>query len=188
MSKEKDLDDEFRSALSRGDESAWFAFHQRYTLRLIRYARAIVKDEQLAHDAVQAIMVGLVRNRTRLEQIQNLEAYLFSALRRDLWRMIKQVQKEAALLAPLESERNGSSISLQLADRKLVGTNAEDRDYLHVALSLLSDEQRAVIELRFFGELTFECIAGVLQLPMGTIVSRYRAGLQLLRHNLEDQA
>jgi RNA polymerase sigma-70 factor (ECF subfamily) len=188
MSKKKDHDDEFRVALSRGDESAWFSFHQRYTQRLIRYARAVIKDEQRAHDAVQSIMVNLVRNRTRMEQVQDLEAYVFSALRRDLWRMLKQVQKEAALMVPLETERHGSSISLQLADTKIDGTSVEDRDYLQLALSQLNGDQRVVIELRFFGELTFDSIAGVLELPMGTVVSRYRAGLEQLRHNLEDQA
>jgi RNA polymerase sigma factor (sigma-70 family) len=123
-----------------------------------------------------------------MEQVQDLEAYVFSALRRDLWRMLKQVQKEAALMVPLETDRHGSSISLQLADTKIDGTSVEDRDYLQLALSQLNGDQRVVIELRFFGELTFDSIAGVLELPMGTVVSRYRAGLEQLRHNLEDQA
>jgi RNA polymerase sigma-70 factor (ECF subfamily) len=64
----------------------------------------------------------------------------------------------------------------------------EDRDFFEVALSRLTTELRTVIELRFFAELTFEKIGTVLDLPLGTVVSRFRAGLQQLRANVEDQA
>lgn len=184
MSNEEAIDDQFRSALARGDEATWFAFHQRYTERLIRYARVVAKDDELARDAVQAIMVGLVRNRNKLEHVEDLEAYLFSALRRDLWRILKQVKKESALLVPLESGREAGSGVLQLEDKKAGPLKLEDRDGLSVALSHLSVEQRVVIELRFFGALTFERIATVIELPLGTVVSRFRAGLRQLRQEL----
>jgi len=187
MASDEDSDDEFRAALARGDESAWFVFHQRYTERLIRYARVIAKDEELARDAVQAIMVGLVRNRKNLDQVRDFEAYLFSALRRDLWRIVKRAKKEASLLVPLESDIHGNGIELPLDETKLPSLSHEERDSLMVALSQLKSEQRVAIELRFFGELTFEKIAAVLELPMGTVVSRFRAGLQQLRLRLEEQ-
>ena len=184
MSHEKAIDDHFRLALARGDEATWFAFHQRYTERLIRYARVVAKDDELARDAVQAIMVGLVRNRNQLVHIEDLEAYLFSALRRDLWRILKQVKKESALLVPLESGREPGNGVLQLEDTRAESLKLEDRDGLSVALSHLSVEQRVVIELRFFGALTFDRIATVMELPLGTVVSRYRAGLRQLRQEL----
>ena len=187
MSIEEDLDDDFRRALARGDESAWFAFHERFTCRLIRYARAVVKNEALARDTVQGVMVGLVRNRKQLDQVRDFEAYLFSAVRRDLWRALKQEQKEAAMLVPLEMERNGQSISLPIACDKNVGDYLEDRDFLAVALSRLTNELRVIIELRFFGELTFEKIGSVLNLPLGTVVTRFRAALKQLKACAEDQ-
>lgn len=186
MASDEDSDDEFRAALARGDESAWFVFHQRYTERLIRYARVIAKDEELARDAVQAIMVGLVRNRKNLGQVRDFEAYLFSALRRDLWRIVKRAKKEASLLVSLETDKDGSGIVLPYDETKLPSLSHEERDLVMVALAQSREEQRVVIELRFFGELTFEKIATVLELPMGTVVSRFRAGLQQLRRSLEE--
>jgi RNA polymerase sigma factor (sigma-70 family) len=186
MSIDTDIDEDFRRALARGDESAWYAFHERFTRRLIHYARAVVKSEELARDTVQTVMVGLVRNRKQLDQVLDFEAYLFSAVRRDLWRALKREQKDTAILVPWDMERNGEAISLQIADSN-VESFVEDRDFLQVALSRLTTELRVIIELRFFGELTFEKIGTVLGLPLGTVVSRYRAGLRLLRASVEDQ-
>jgi RNA polymerase sigma-70 factor (ECF subfamily) len=188
MSIDASIDDDFRDALARGDELAWYTFHQRYTQRLNRYARAVVNNEELARDTVQAVMVGLVRNRKQLDQVRDFEAYLFSAVRRDLWRAVKQEQKEAAILVPLDVEKNGQVRSLQLADCKHAGTSVEDRDFVSVALSRLATEVRVVIELRYFGELTFEKIGTVLDLPLGTVVSRFRAGLKQLRSSVGDLA
>ena len=187
MSIDMDIDEDFRRALARGDESAWYAFHERFTRRLIHYARAVVKNEELARDTVQTVMVGLVRNRKQLDQVRDFEAYLFSAVRRDLWRALKREQKDAAILVPWDMELNGQSIPLQIADRN-IETFVEERDFLQVALSRLTTELRVVIELRFFGELTFEKIGTVLDLPLGTVVSRFRAGLQQLRATVEGQA
>ena len=184
----EDIDDDFRQALARGDESAWYAFHERFTSRLIRYARAVVKNEELARDTVQSVMVGLVRNRKQLDQVRDFEAYLFSAIRRDLWRALKQEQKESSILVPLDMERNGQAISFQMAGDMNAGSCLEDRDFVAVALSRLTSELRVIMELRFFGELTFEKIGHVLDLPLGTVVSRFRAGLQQLRASVEDHA
>jgi DNA-directed RNA polymerase specialized sigma24 family protein len=46
---------------------------------------------------------------------------------------------------------------------------------------------RVIIELRFFGELTFEKICSVLNLPLGTVVTRFRAALKQLKACAEEQ-
>ncbi|MBM7111782.1 ECF RNA polymerase sigma factor SigW [Brevibacillus laterosporus] len=50
----------------------------------------------------------------------------------------------------------------------------------------LTDKQRTVIIFRFFHDYTLEQIATLLDIPLGTVKSRYHAGLQALRKNLWD--
>lgn len=55
---------------------------------------------------------------------------------------------------------------------------------LEQALDGLSERQRAVIFLRYYAGLSYSEIAGVLDVPLGTVQSRLNGALQSLRHNL----
>ena len=61
---------------------------------------------------------------------------------------------------------------------------AETQKRVRQALLILPEEQRAVVELKFFQDLTFEEIADVVQAPLSTIKSRLYAGLAVLRSRL----
>src|ERR1017187_4161428 len=52
------------------------------------------------------------------------------------------------------------------------------------ALAELPAEQRAVVHLKLWDGLTFEQIAGALDIPLNTAASRYRYGLDKLRERL----
>ncbi len=58
------------------------------------------------------------------------------------------------------------------------------RRELGAALAELPVEQRAVVHLKLWEGLTFEAIAGTLDIPMNTAASRYRYGLDKLRARL----
>jgi RNA polymerase sigma-70 factor (ECF subfamily) len=62
--------------------------------------------------------------------------------------------------------------------------NEEQRKRVRQSLMHLSPDQRAVVELKFFQELTFDEIAEVVQLPLGTIKSRLYSGLEVLKIKL----
>ena len=66
--------------------------------------------------------------------------------------------------------------------------DGESRNRVRTALSFLPVDQRAVIELKFFQELTFEEIAAVLRVPVSTIKSRLYSGLDLLKVRLGNKA
>jgi len=59
-----------------------------------------------------------------------------------------------------------------------------DREEIRRALTTLPQEQRESIELAYFGGLTYPEIAGRLGVPLGTIKSRLRLGLEKLRQRL----
>ncbi|MET3291177.1 sigma-70 family RNA polymerase sigma factor [Brevibacillus fluminis] len=60
------------------------------------------------------------------------------------------------------------------------GSNQE----ISQAIQKLTDKQRTVIILRFYHDYTLEEIATLLAIPLGTVKSRYHAGLQALRKNV----
>jgi RNA polymerase sigma-70 factor (ECF subfamily) len=63
-------------------------------------------------------------------------------------------------------------------------SDSESLDALAVAVRGLPDEQREIVELKTSGQLTFREIAEVLNLPPGTVATRYRAALARLKEQL----
>ena len=62
----------------------------------------------------------------------------------------------------------------------------QEAGQLKQALARLNTEQREIIEKAYLGELTHQEISTRTGLPLGTIKSRIRLGLQRLRHELKD--
>src|SRR3546814_5506314 len=54
-------------------------------------------------------------------------------------------------------------------------------------LGALTDDQRAVVELKIFGELTSQEAADILGKPVGAVKAQYRRALGALRRQIEDR-
>ena len=74
--------------------------------------------------------------------------------------------------------------SLELFARVEDPDEALFRHALAEALGTLPTEQRGVVHLKLIEGLTFERIAGLLEIPLNTAASRYRYGLDKLREQL----
>lgn len=68
---------------------------------------------------------------------------------------------------------------------QIVGLEQEVEE-VRRALAALKPEQREIIEKAYLGELTHQEISAEMGLPLGTIKSRIRLGMERLRHDLKD--
>ena len=78
---------------------------------------------------------------------------------------------------PLDPE----SLLLELPDPRTSTSEARWRS-LHLMMADLPAEQRQVIDLAFFSGLSHSQIAEHLELPLGTVKTRLRLGMEKLRH------
>jgi len=62
----------------------------------------------------------------------------------------------------------------------------QEANLLKRALNRLKPDQRDIIQKAYLGELTHQEISTQTGLPLGTIKSRIRLGLERLRHELKD--
>ena len=131
---------------------------------LLAYACAFLRDPAEAEDVLHQVFLQLLRDgATGFSS----PGYLFRAVRNRVLNHIRDRAREVGLdneAQWLESQSGSAETALALQS----------------ALSVLPEEQREVIVLRVWGQLTFEEIAGVVGVPPNTAASRYRYGLAKL--------
>jgi RNA polymerase sigma-70 factor, ECF subfamily len=134
---------------------------------LLAYARSILRSTAEAEDAVQQVFLKLLAT-PAVELPLEPRPYLFRAVRNTSLNRHRSASRAARALAeaPLFVAPNGRA--------DLVAD-------LEAALADLPDEQRQVVALRIWGDLTIEEAAGVLSIPPNTAASRYRYALAKLR-------
>jgi len=144
--------------------------YRQHGAALLLFASAISGDRGRAQDALHQVFLKAIENGS-LSQAINKKAYLFACVR-------NAVLNDAKL-----QDRN---IPLDIDSAWF---SPPDRDYageqnLRRALGDLPDDQREVIVLHVWGELTFSEIGDLLSVSSNTAASRYRYALAKLRGSM----
>ena len=139
---------------------------------LLLFALAITGERGRAQDVVHQVFLNLIE-RGGLSRAVDKKAYLFGCVR------------NAALN---ESKLRGRTTPLD-QDLASAWFSPPERDYmreqnLRRALRTLPDDQREVIVLHVWGELTFSQISELLSISSNTVASRYRYALGKLRDSM----
>ena len=145
---------------------------------LFAFLLNLTRDEADTRDLMQEVFLKLARHPDLLADARQPRAFLLRLahnLTIDLIRRRRTRQKNYDQLA-VETE----SVFLPSDDPD----KAIFRQTLTRALAALPPDQRAVVHLKLWGELTFETIATILEIPPNTAASRYRYGIDKLRDRL----
>jgi RNA polymerase sigma-70 factor (ECF subfamily) len=155
---------------NRGDAAEIESLYRRYGPALLLLAAAITGERSRAQDVVQQVFLKLIEA-GNLRQAADKKAYVFACVRNAALNEIKVLQRNTVL------------------DPEDAWFNPPERDYgaelnLRCALRVLPDDQKQVIVLHMWGELTFSEIAGLLDISSNTAASRYRYALAKLRESM----
>ncbi len=138
---------------------------------LLAYACAFLHDPSEAEDVLHQVFLQLLRDgRTEIAS----PGYLFRAVRNRVLNHLRGRSREVAL----DDAPDRSALWLESPSN-----SAETALALQSALGTLPEEQREVIVLRVWGQLTFEEVAAVVGVSPNTAASRYRYGLAKLNED-----
>jgi RNA polymerase sigma-70 factor, ECF subfamily len=149
--------------------------------RLRRYARALTRDFSRADDLVQNCLTRAVAKQHLWQYGTDLRAWLFTILHHQ---HVNDVRR---------SIREGSHVVLEELPELTAQPNAiavlQLRD-LEAALGQLQPEQRQAILLVGLEDMSYDEVANVLNVPVGTVRSRLSRGRDQLRRlmGMEEQA
>ena len=165
----------------RGSNEALCRVYRKYSDYLLALATALLKDVSAAEDVLHDVFCRFIESREKLKLAGSLKSYLATCvvnLARDRLRARKsqpcQLAQETA--TPLDTN--------EPEHYAIFGEEARSLNY---AIAQLTYEQREVIMLHLRGSMKFREIAGLQGIPINTVKSRYRYGLQKLRTFLSDE-
>ncbi|MBT8213250.1 MAG: sigma-70 family RNA polymerase sigma factor [Acidimicrobiia bacterium] len=167
-------------AIGRYDQDALAEAYNRHGGAVFALARRVIRSRELAEEVTQEIFLRLWHKPQRFDPERGkLRSFLLSDTHGRAIDMIrsegarKTREEREAAIAPQPQESVEGSVWQNVA-------SAEIRQ----ALMELSSDERAAIELAYFGGLTYREVAERLGQPEGTVKSRIRTGMKRLKVQL----
>jgi RNA polymerase sigma-70 factor, ECF subfamily len=164
--------------VGEGDTRAFEAIFDRHAPVAWALAYRVCGHRPLAEDVVQEAFLSLWRCGARYDRTRgNVRAWLLSVVRHQAIDALRRasVRESRSVTDDELVERVGTG---ELTEAEIV--RRDDARQVRQALATLPSEQRQVISLAYFGGLTQQEIARMLELPAGTVKGRTRLGLQKL--------
>ncbi|HKB56629.1 MAG TPA: sigma-70 family RNA polymerase sigma factor [Lacunisphaera sp.] len=161
------------------EHGTWKHWLDAHGPKLLLCARQWTRSFADAEDVVQEAFIRYWRHQRQLPG--DPQALLITSIRRAA---LDQARREARRVAREEKSGGGLEEHSFMFDPQ-PGDDAERRQEIEAALQHLPVEQREVLVLKIWNELTFEQIAETLGIPPNTAASRYRYALAALRKELK---
>ena len=142
-----------------GSKEAYSFMYEKYARVLYNYGYKIAQNRQLTEDCLQDLFLTILETRERLGHTDSIKFYLMRALRRDIVRKFSGSHRFLDESAPEISFQ----IEFQYEPTWLDSQISKDRsDALRHELNQLPARQKEALFLKFFDNLSYEEIAGIM--------------------------
>jgi len=175
-------DEDLLTLVERGDAEAFEVVYDRHSRVAFSLAFRLLGDRQTAEDLVQDAFLALWRGAEGYSASRgSVRNWLLSILHNrgvDRLRTLGAMSRRQEALEQVELRRPDEPDAATLGiGRAMAGSVREE-------LATLPVEQHEVLKLAYYGGFTHHEISEMLDLPLGTVKSRMRLGLERLRRGL----
>lgn len=167
---------------NQGDKSALREIYGQYKHELVSLGTVLLNDKETAEDIVHDVFVKLVERQLTLRISDNLKRYLITSVVNGVRQKFRNQKKQQHRDHVIQSDQN--CIQEKTHEPVTVTLTVEKKQRIALALMSVPYEQREVILLRHFSDLTFRSIAQLQNSSINTVQGRYRYGIVKLRHLL----
>jgi RNA polymerase sigma-70 factor (ECF subfamily) len=161
-----------------GDRAAFEAIAVAIADRLMAIAYGILRDRDVAEDAVQSTIVAIWRELPQLRESDRFDAWANRILVRTCQTSHRQARRHAAAIRLLPVEATTADLL-----RGVVARDTLERAFRHLPI-----EQRVVLIYRFYLDLPVDRIAGELGISAGTVKSRLHYAISAMRAGIDADA
>jgi RNA polymerase sigma-70 factor (ECF subfamily) len=175
------------SSAARGDAQAFERLMRQYNRTMFRTARAILKDDAEAEDALQEAYLQAYRSLGTFRADARFSTWLARIVVNESLMRLRKHARRASIVpiqaaAPVEEVEQVSDDAMDKPDTS--AERGEMRRLLEAQIDLLPDAYRTVFMLRAVEELSVEETSAVLDIPPATVRTRFFRARSLLREGL----
>jgi len=177
MSKTPPLDS-LMTRVAHGDTEAFSDLYDQTSSMIYGLALRVVRSEALAEEVTQEVYLQVWRQASGFDpQRGSVKSWMATMAHRRAVDVVRRSQsaRDRELKVPADAP---------VADVAELAILGDERDRVRAALSSLTDLQFQVIEMAYFGGLTYSEVAERLDTPLATVKTRIRDGLTRLRSAL----
>ena len=152
--------------IANGDRLAMQVLFARHRTPVYRWLLRFVSQETLAEDLLSEVFLEVWRQAGRFEARSSVSTWLMSIAR---FKALSSRRRRAE--APLD-ETIESTVADQADDPKIALQKKNREELLRAALTKLSTDHRAVIDLVYYHEKSVDEVAQILDIPSATVKTR----------------
>lgn len=163
----------------KGNKGAWCKLIKRYEKQIYNYGLRMVGNSDDAMDLMQDIFISVFRSLQSFRGESSFKSWLFRIAN---YRTIEFYRRKKPMQS-IDDEPELETAHEQTTENEHMASLQNQN--LVQAMQVLPIAQKAVIELKFFGEFTFDEIADQLGISANTVKSRLYSGLDKLKQVVE---
>jgi RNA polymerase sigma-70 factor (ECF subfamily) len=175
MVDERGLEDALIRSAAAGNEGAFSQLVRAYRLQVVRTAYGILGSVTEADDVAQEAFIKAWESLPDLRQRSTFRTWLFRITVNTAIDAVRRRRPEP----PLDETMSGEYEAPEEATIR-----RDIRERVQAAIRDLPPAARATLILREYEQLSYREIAAVLEIPIGTVMSRLSYARQLLRERL----
>lgn len=171
----------------QGDYQAYAWLYDHFFSDLYNYGYQLSeRQEELVEDGIHDLFVTLWKQRTQLGEVHYVKSYLFACLRRNLIRSMNRQRRREAIEA--RTIRDHFQVS-QCRETRLVEeqTEQEQIQRLRTLINQLPDQQREVLFLRYYEDLSCPEIAELLAIKVTSAYTLLSRALKSLKAHVHQE-
>ena len=159
-------DEQIKTVAKTNRKAAMEAMIQKFREPLLYHAICIVKDEDEAYDLVQEVFIRAIREPRIFNEDFRIKAWLYRVTTNLCFNNVRNRKRRTAILnaAKMQDRKEADQISKIFHGQRQVE--------ILKSLEKLTEDHQKILLLRYYDDLSYSDIAHVLQIKLGTVMSR----------------
>jgi len=177
---ERDADLRLVARVGRGDAAAFDELYRKYRARLTRFLANLVRQPQIVEEVLDDTLMVVWQRAGDFKGESKLSTWIFAIAYRKAMKALRKYD------APLEDHEAENRASPDSGPEEAFG-RVRLHDLLRAAMTELSPDHRAVVELTYFQDLGYREIAEIMDCPVDTVKTRMFYARRHLKRRLDGE-